>query len=182
MKQIKHFQVIRLQYSSRGNYECHYLSHTVTHSTLDKKVEECDSQDLTSEEDKDHLVTAIKHGDTCQVSQMLSAGGVNHNTCYELADRGGLSPLMIACMYGQHAIAELLLEHGAKVNLQDSLGWSALMHAIKPGHLAVAQLLLHHGADVDLQSTKWESALSLALHQEDPVMVTVIDEKVSSVY
>ena len=97
MKQIKHFQVIRLQYSSRGNYECHYLSHTVTHSTLDKKVEECDSQDLTSEEDKDHLVTAIKHGDTSQVS-------------------------------------------------------------------------------------KWESALSLALHQEDPVMVTVIDEKVSSVY
>ena len=129
---------------------------------------------------KDSLVTAIKQGDTSRVSQMLSDGGVNPNTCYELADRGGLSPLMITCMHGQHVIAELLLEHDAKVNLQDSLGWSALMHAIKPGHLAVAQLLLRHGADVDLQSTKWESALSLALHQEDPDMVTVIDEKVSS--
>ena len=111
---------------------------------------------------------------------MLSDGGVNPNTCYEIADRGGLSPLMIACMRGQYAMAELLLEHGAKVNLQDSLGWSALMHTIEPGHLDLAQLLLRHGADVDLQSTKWESALSLALHQEDPEMVTVIDEKVYS--
>ena len=141
-----------------------------------------DSQDITTEEDEDRFVIAIKHGDTSQVSQMLSDGGVNHNTCYELADRGGLSPLMIACMCGQHAMAELLLEHGAMVNLQDSLGWSALMHAIKPGNLGVAQLLLHHGADVDLQSTKWESALSLALHQEDPEMVNAIDGEVSSVY
>ena len=139
-----------------------------------------DSQDITTEEDEDRFAHAIKHGDTSQVSQMLSDGGVNPNTCYELADRGGLSPLMIACMYGQYAMAELLLENGTKVNLQDSLGWSALMHTIEPGHLAVAQLLLHHGADVDLQSTKWESALSLSLHQEDQEMVTVIDEKVSS--
>ena len=113
---------------------------------------------------------------------MLSDGGVDPNTCYELADREGLSPLMIACMYGQYAIAELLLEHGAKVNLQDSLGWSALMHTIKPGHSALAKLILHNGADVDLQSTKWESALSLALHQENREIVTVIDEKVSSAY
>ena len=141
---------------------------------------EWDSQDITTEEDEDRFVSAIKHGDDSQVNQMLSDGGVNPNTCYELADRGGLSPLMISCMCGQHAMAELLLEHGAKVNLQDSLGWSALMHTIEPGHLAMAQLLLRHGADVDLQSTKWESALSLSLHQEDPEMVTVIDEMVSS--
>ena len=139
-----------------------------------------DSQDITTEEDEDRFVHAIKHGDKSQVSQMLSDGGANPNTCYKLADRGGLSPLIIACMCGQYAMAELLLKHGAKVNLQDSVGWSALMHTIEPGHLAVAQLLLRHGADVDLQSTKWESAQSLALHQEDQEMVTVIDEMVSS--
>ena len=138
-----------------------------------------DSQDITTEGDEDRFVIAIKLGDKSQVSQMLNDECVNR-TCYELAGCGGLSPLMIACMCGQDTMAELLLEHGAKVNLQDSLGWSALMHTIKPGHLAVAQLLLRHGANVDLQSTKWESALSLALHQEDPEMVTVIDEKVSS--
>jgi ankyrin repeat protein len=147
-------------------------------------ISESDYLEVAGEQDKDTLVTAIKEGDTHQVSQMLRDGVVYINTCYEvheLPDREGLSPLMIACNYGRYDMAKLLLlEHGAKVDLQDSVGWSALMHTVRQGHFDIVKLLLHHGADVDLQSTKWDSARSLALCKEDSGMVSAIRESLVS--
>jgi ankyrin repeat protein len=134
-----------------------------------------DTQEFTS----DPLVMAIKQGNTHQVSQIISEGGVNLNARYMLANWDGLSPLMIACMCGRYDMVELLLESNASIDLQDSTGWSALMHTVRLGHLDIAKLLLHHRANVDLQSAKWESALSLALKKEHSEMITVIDEVVS---
>ena len=91
-----------------------------------------------------------------------------------LAFPAGLTALMIASIYGRYDEAAALLEKGSQVDLRDRNGWSALMHAVQGGHLEVVKLLLEHGANVDLQTLTWESALSLALEQENPGMLTLI--------
>ena len=138
-------------------------------------VSESDGQKFTSKNDS--LLTAIKQGEADLVLQILSDGAFNVNTCYnvhELPDHEGLSPLMIACIYGRCETAKLLLDHGARVDLQDSIGWSALMHTVRCGHFNTVELLLHYGADVDLQSIKWESARSLVLSTEDSEMFAAV--------
>ncbi len=59
---------------------------------------------------------------------------------------------MEASKYGHTEVAELLLDHGARVDVQDSNRYSALVHASSKGHTEVAKLLLDHGAQVDMSA------------------------------
>lgn len=52
----------------------------------------------------------------------------------------GWTPLMVACANGHAAIAELLLQAGAKLGTLDHRGWTALEHAIFRGHHTVAEV------------------------------------------
>lgn len=61
----------------------------------------------------------------------------------------GMTPLLLAAMNGDEAVARLLLQHGADANKGDCDGTKLpLLEASLGGHEAVVRLLLAHGADI----------------------------------
>jgi ankyrin repeat protein len=62
------------------------------------------------------------------------------------ADRGALTPLMLAALNGPAAMVDLLVRSGAQVNAQAS-GSTALTEATRKGDPEVLRVLLEAGAD-----------------------------------
>ena len=63
------------------------------------------------------------------------------------------TPLHEACSRGYHAIAQMLLDHGANPNALDSRGYSAVHHAVANGRSEALDVLLQKGADPNLFGT-----------------------------
>ncbi|XP_022805988.1 ankyrin-1-like [Stylophora pistillata] len=61
-------------------------------------------------------------------------------------DKFGLTPLHLAAWYGQTAVAELLLMHGANVNAADRFQKTAVQKAELNNHRSIVELLLRNNA------------------------------------
>lgn len=77
-------------------------------------------------------------------------------------DGGRHRPLEVACDWGWTAIAEQLLDAGAKSDLTDRDGRTAAYAAAAGGHLDTLQLLADRGADLTLRSDGGLSPLEAA--------------------
>jgi ankyrin repeat protein len=71
----------------------------------------------------------------------------------------GESPLMLAALKGQLALAELMVKKGADVN---KTGWTPLHYAASGAHLAVMKLLLENFAYIDAESPNGTTPLMMA--------------------
>ena len=69
------------------------------------------------------------------------------------------SPLMIAALKGERAIAEKLIARDAAVN---KTGWTPLHYAATGGHLELIRLLLDHSAYIDAESPNGSTPLMMA--------------------
>ncbi|WP_427912152.1 ankyrin repeat domain-containing protein [Ramlibacter sp. MMS24-I3-19] len=69
------------------------------------------------------------------------------------------SPLMMAALKGQTALAKRLIDRDADVNKP---GWAPLHYAATGGHLEVMELLLEHYAFIDAQSPNGTTPLMMA--------------------
>jgi ankyrin repeat protein len=61
----------------------------------------------------------------------------------------GMTELMTAAEKGQVAVAQYLLDHGARVDVTTGGGSTALHFAVSGGHLRLAELLIDRGAAID---------------------------------
>ena len=77
-------------------------------------------------------------------------------------DDRGLTVLHVASLYGQVAVVDFLLEHGANVNDADADGVTPLHCASSRGHQNTLLLLLHAEADLNLSDTRGNTPLHLA--------------------
>ncbi|XP_054836541.1 KN motif and ankyrin repeat domain-containing protein 4 [Eublepharis macularius] len=86
------------------------------------------------------LILGVSHDREDMVKALLACGAdIN------LQDDTGLSPLMVACQYGNIEIVKLLLSHpGCDSNLTDKAGNSALSIALKSAHAEIAEILQAH--------------------------------------
>ncbi len=73
--------------------------------------------------------------------------------------------LSIAAMFGEAEIAQLLLDHGAKVDELDGPGQTALMFAAEGGYKEVVKILLVAGADPSSEDRNGETALDKAVNK-----------------
>ena len=73
--------------------------------------------------------------------------------------------LSIAAMFGEAGIAQLLLDHGAKVDELDGPGQTALMFAAEGGYKEVVEILLAADADLSIEDRNGETALDKAVNQ-----------------
>jgi peptidoglycan/LPS O-acetylase OafA/YrhL len=89
------------------------------------------------------LVDSVRDRDAAGVERLLE-GGADPNA---VDPEFGIPPLSWAAMYGDPAIATLLIDHGADVNGKDRTGHRALHSAAFLGHFDVADLLIKRGAD-----------------------------------
>ena len=74
-------------------------------------------------------------------------------------NRSGETPLMLASIKGQTALAKQLIDKGADVNQP---GWAPLHYASTYGHLELMNLLLEHHAYIDAASPNESTPLMMA--------------------
>ena len=65
-----------------------------------------------------------------------------------------ITPLHVACRYGNVDAAKLLLDNGAGMELMDHVRYSPMYNAISFGHTMVVRLLLEKGANPNLQTSQ----------------------------
>ncbi|MBI3564169.1 MAG: ankyrin repeat domain-containing protein [Elusimicrobia bacterium] len=106
------------------------------------------------------LVSAAAAGDLGRVRQLL-AGGADANA----HDKTGRSPLGAACMYGRAAVAEALLDAGARFDApeKDQYGSMPVLLAVFNGHPETARVLVNRGARLDAKANGGQSALARAI-------------------
>jgi len=96
------------------------------------------------------LYDECESGDNIHNIRLLINHGVNVNWVNNL----GLTPLLIACIWGYVEVAQLLLEKGAEVDKPNQIGMTPLYVASQNGHLDMARLLLEKGADINKTNHK----------------------------
>ena len=77
------------------------------------------------------------------------------------------TPLHLAAMDGNAAMAELLLAKGAEIDATDGGGWTPLMRAVANKHKKVVELLLAKKANVNLAMDIGRTALHYAVMNDD---------------
>ncbi|MGZ5182569.1 MAG: ankyrin repeat domain-containing protein [Ramlibacter sp.] len=81
------------------------------------------------------------------------------------------SPLMMAALKGQTALARRLIERGADVNKP---GWAPLHYAATGGHLELMELLLENYAFIDAESPNGTTPLMMAAMYGTPAAVKLL--------
>lgn len=71
----------------------------------------------------------------------------------------GESPLMLAALRGQEAVAQRLIQKGADVN---KTGWTPLHYAASAGKLSLLKLLIENSAYIDAESPNGTTPLMMA--------------------
>jgi ankyrin repeat protein len=114
------------------------------------------------------LWIASMRGDKEAMHRFMDGGGDPNYV------RGGWSILMRVAGEGRGDIAELLIDHGARVNFKGKDGASALTIAAEQGNAPVARTLLAHGADVNIHNNHGNTALMYAAEYGHPEMIRLL--------
>lgn len=106
-----------------------------------------------------HLCSEYDQGDCLSV--LLSH--CTAQTCLEMRNYEGLSPLHLAVLRGNESLAAKLLHAGADINALDiKSGLTPLMHAVESNNITMVHFLLENGCDVNSQSYSGNTALHCA--------------------
>jgi ankyrin repeat protein len=96
----------------------------------------------------------------------------------DATDHKGLTPLMMACMFGRSLMAAYLLGRGARPNLTDMNGDSALHWAAYKGYPSLMQMLIYSGFDPQKPDNFGSSPLHLACISGNLMAVKLLCAKV----
>jgi arylsulfatase A-like enzyme/ankyrin repeat protein len=111
-----------------------------------------------TEDDVPDLWKAIDAHDLDAVRRSLKAGAAPD----QLEKVLGVSPLAMAAMGGDLALAQLLLDSGAKVDVRNKDGATPLHGAAFLGRVELLELWLNHGAAPDTRSASGDTPLTSA--------------------
>jgi ankyrin len=116
---------------------------------------------------------AVRADDLQKVESLIRAGAKAN-----VADRYGITPLLLAALNGNAAIVKKLLDAGADPNAVDSTGETILMTAARTGKAEALKLLIDRGANVNAIDPEYEqTALMLAVRENHTDAVKVLIER-----
>ena len=105
--------------------------------------------------DPDHeLATAVADGNLQRVQELIKHGADINQPQGE-----SLTPLHLAFLTGDEAIARVLLENNATLKVKTAEGWTPLHCAAKRGAEGAVRLCLDHGADIKARTRDGQTAL-----------------------
>ena len=99
----------------------------------------------------------------------------------DATDHKGLTPLMMACMFGRSLMAAYLLGRGAQANLTDMNGDSALHWSAYKGFPSLMQMLIYSGFDPQKPDNFGSSPLHLACISGNLMAVKLLCAKVDKI-
>ncbi len=116
------------------------------------------------------LIMAIREPSLKAVAALLDAPEIDLN----VVNAAGESPLMMAALQGQLALATKMVQKGADVN---KTGWTALHYAASNGHVDVIKMLLENHAYIDAESPNGSTPLMMASMYGNPQSVKLLLEE-----
>lgn len=93
------------------------------------------------------LHSAAQKGDILKVNQLI-AEGADINAI----DRSGMTPLLLAAMWGKGEVANTLIKAGADINAKDKFNATPLHGAAINGNTEIAVALIKAGADINAKA------------------------------
>ncbi len=117
------------------------------------------------------LGKAVQKGDAAEVEELIASGAD-----VDLADKGGVTPLMLSSARGDYYIVTMLIYAGADVGLRDKAGRTALMYAAEKGQVYVGKALIAAGAEVGACDHRGDDAESLAQENRHTSMAEALRE------
>jgi ankyrin repeat protein len=117
------------------------------------------------------LMSAARYGNVALTSLLLC-----HGASVNLKDGAGETAMTTAASGGYHKgdylqVLRLLFQYGARVNMKNIFGDTALMDASSSCNAVTVYFLLNHGAKPDARDNDRETAISLALCQNNSIRV-----------
>ncbi|EYC30062.1 hypothetical protein Y032_0005g2426 [Ancylostoma ceylanicum] len=132
-----------------------------------------DLQSLNSNETAMHM--AARSGNQAVLLAMVNKIGAGTvQIVQNKQSKNGWSPLLEACSRGHTGVAQILLQHHARIDVFDDNGRTALHLAALNGHLQIVHLLLQHKAFVNSKSKTGEAPLHLAAQNGHVRVVNVL--------
>ncbi|KAL7935738.1 ankyrin repeat-containing domain protein [Trichoderma chlorosporum] len=118
---------------------------------------------------------------------------LDHGAPFDGKNSAGLTPLHVACLWGNFAVAKLLLQQRDFREYATSIvSFQPLMFAVLRGHYMTTEALLQHGADPnihdeDCRTPLWTATIKdrtdicrlLLAHKADPNLLSHIERKES---
>lgn len=92
-------------------------------------------------------------------------------------DERDVTPLHLACFYGQRSVVRFLLSAGAPVDAVTKSGYTPLLWAAWRKHTSVMKILLSKGADINARSTAGMTPLHFAVQNGDKAMAEFLLSK-----
>jgi len=111
--------------------------------------------------------------DKADILAELLAGGAKS----DVANRYGITPLLLACENGNEIIMRSLLNAGADANAKQRGGETALMIASRTGKPGVVKALLEKGAKIDAQDRTGQTALMWAAAEGHAEVIELLIQK-----
>ena len=96
------------------------------------------------------------------------------HTKIEFENKLGETPLMLAAINNQLALAQELIDRGADVNRK---GWTPLHYAATRGHREMMRLLLENNAYIDSEAANGTTPLMMAAYAAPPLAVKLLLEE-----
>ncbi|VDP35611.1 unnamed protein product [Heligmosomoides polygyrus] len=119
-----------------------------------------DLQSLSSNETAMHM--AARSGNQAVLLAMVNKIGAGTvQIVQNKQSKNGWSPLLEACSRGHTGVAQILLQHHARIDVFDDNGRTALHLAALNGHLQIVHLLLQHKAFVNRTSTSIKAFMQM---------------------
>ncbi|KJH52965.1 ankyrin repeat protein [Dictyocaulus viviparus] len=132
-----------------------------------------DMQSLNTNETAMHM--AARSGNQAVLLAMVNKIGAGTvQIVQNKQSKSGWSPLLEACSRGHTGVAQILLQHHARIDVFDDNGRTALHLAALNGHLQIVHLLLQNKAFVNSKSKTGEAPLHLAAQNGHVRVVNVL--------
>jgi predicted Ser/Thr protein kinase len=106
---------------------------------------------------RDHVLSAVKTGDTEGLLRLLNEGGSPNGI-----PGSATTPLHEAVRRGMPDLVKILTERGANPNIHDSKGDVPLHYALREDAQLIVSELLKHGADANIKDHRGKTPLEIA--------------------
>jgi mRNA-degrading endonuclease RelE of RelBE toxin-antitoxin system len=134
-----------------------------------------EQENITKKEDD--LLHAIAYKKPEAAAEALAQGANASVMTFDKKSGLYLTPLFLAAMHGDVAIAQQLKDHGAQLDFRTPQGLTALFQAAEAEREKFVLFLLNNGASIETEGPEGQSLLEFFVFKNNLKMVTALLEK-----